>query len=144
MGWQRLRLTAAGLVKQQPDLELDLDGVVAGACAETMAKRLRELGVDGAMLDITGEVLCFGSKPGGAPWQIAVAGPVATLLLHDQALCTSGSENAIEQGGVTRHHIFDPRSGEVNYRLKNIKRGEPDAALMRVPPDYKAPARPSG
>jgi len=37
---------------------------------------------------------------------------------------------------------FDPRSGEVNYRLKGLKRGEPDAALMRVPPDYKQPTRP--
>jgi hypothetical protein len=34
---------------------------------------------------------------------------------------------------------FDPRSGEVNYRLRNLKRGEPDAALMRVPPDYARP-----
>ncbi len=31
---------------------------------------------------------------------------------------------------------FDPRSGEVNYRLKNLKRGEPEAELMRVPADY--------
>jgi len=31
---------------------------------------------------------------------------------------------------------FDPRSGEVNYRLKNLKRGEPDTDLMRVPADY--------
>ena len=38
---------------------------------------------------------------------------------------------------------FDPRSGEVNYRLKNLKRGEPDAALLRVPADYGKPARPS-
>jgi hypothetical protein len=30
---------------------------------------------------------------------------------------------------------FDPRSGEVNYRLANLKRGEPDPALMRVPVD---------
>ena len=37
---------------------------------------------------------------------------------------------------------FDPRSGEVNYRLKGLKRGEPDAALMRVPADYKQPTRP--
>ncbi len=35
---------------------------------------------------------------------------------------------------------FDPRSGETNYRLKNLKRGEPDAALMRVPADYAKPA----
>jgi hypothetical protein len=35
---------------------------------------------------------------------------------------------------------FDPRSGEVNYRLRNLKRGEPDAALMRVPSDYARPS----
>ena len=31
---------------------------------------------------------------------------------------------------------FDPRSGESNYRLQNLKRGEPDALLMKVPADY--------
>jgi hypothetical protein len=31
---------------------------------------------------------------------------------------------------------FDPRSGEVSYRLKNLRRAEPDAALMRVPAEY--------
>ena len=36
---------------------------------------------------------------------------------------------------------FDPRTGEVNYRLKSIKRGEPDAALMRVPADFSKPSR---
>jgi len=34
---------------------------------------------------------------------------------------------------------FDPRSGEVSYRLQNIRRGEPDAALMRPPADYSRP-----
>jgi hypothetical protein len=31
---------------------------------------------------------------------------------------------------------FDPRSGETTYRLSKLKRGEPDAALMKVPVDY--------
>lgn len=35
----------------------------------------------------------------------------------------------------------DPRSGEVNYRLQNLRRGEPDATLMQVPADYDAPRR---
>ena len=30
----------------------------------------------------------------------------------------------------------DPRSGEQNYQLRNIRRAEPEAALMRVPADY--------
>jgi len=38
---------------------------------------------------------------------------------------------------------FDPRTGEVNYRLRNIKRGEPDPALLRVPADYSKAQRPS-
>jgi len=36
---------------------------------------------------------------------------------------------------------FDPRSGEVVYRLHNIRRGEPDAALMKLPPGAKKPER---
>ncbi len=35
----------------------------------------------------------------------------------------------------------DPRSGEVNYRLEKIKRGEPDAALMKVPADFQQSGR---
>lgn len=30
----------------------------------------------------------------------------------------------------------DPRSGEQNYQLRNIRRAEPEATLMRVPADY--------
>lgn len=31
----------------------------------------------------------------------------------------------------------DPRSGDYVYRLEGIRRGEPDAALFAVPPDYQ-------
>lgn len=36
---------------------------------------------------------------------------------------------------------FDPRSGQTAYRLVNLKRGEPDAALMKVPSDYDQKGR---
>lgn len=32
---------------------------------------------------------------------------------------------------------FDPRVGEVSYRLRGVQRGEPDAALFRVPADFQ-------
>ncbi|WP_137172174.1 hypothetical protein [Massilia sp. HP4] len=35
------------------------------------------------------------------------------------------------------HKRSDPRSGEVVYKLENLKRGEPPAALFSVPSDYK-------
>jgi hypothetical protein len=36
---------------------------------------------------------------------------------------------------------FDPRQGEEVYRLKSVRRGEPDATLMRVPQDYEVRGR---
>jgi hypothetical protein len=36
----------------------------------------------------------------------------------------------------------DPRSAQVDYRLVNLKRGEPDPALMKVPGDYRPAAMP--
>lgn len=37
----------------------------------------------------------------------------------------------------------DPRSGEVVYRLEKLKRGEPDASMMKPPADYTRPAPPT-
>ncbi len=41
----------------------------------------------------------------------------------------------LQMNVMTRHS--DPRSGEVVYRLRNISRTEPDAALFQAPADYK-------
>jgi hypothetical protein len=38
---------------------------------------------------------------------------------------------------------FDPRQGEEIYRLRQVKRGEPDAALMRVPADFSRSGMPA-
>ena len=37
---------------------------------------------------------------------------------------------------VVQTRYFDPRSGESVYKLTQLKRGEPDAALFKVPSDY--------
>ncbi len=43
-----------------------------------------------------------------------------------------------------RSRDFDPRVGEVSFRLQDVKRGEPDAALFQVPADYSVPAKSKG
>jgi hypothetical protein len=42
---------------------------------------------------------------------------------------------------VVHTRYVDPRSGERTYRLSQIKRGEPDAALFKVPADYQVRSR---
>jgi hypothetical protein len=49
-----------------------------------------------------------------------------------------------ELGITLRSRDLDPLTGEENYRVQNLKRGEPDASLFRVPADYRRvqPGRP--
>jgi thiamine biosynthesis lipoprotein len=110
------------VVKVAPGVQLDLDGIVAGAAADAIAARLDRLGVGSFYLQITGEVLCRGVKPDGEPWRIGVVDPssdaaggetpVRTLALRDRALCSSGDyRNAVVVDGAVVHHVFDPRTG---------------------------------
>ncbi|MBL8731857.1 MAG: FAD:protein FMN transferase [Planctomycetes bacterium] len=110
------------LCKQRADVELDLDGLVAGAACDAIAARLVALGVSGFYLDVTGEVLCHGEKGPGQPWRIGVVdprsdafggqAPTRIVELLDRSLCTSGDyRNALVLDGDVVHHVFDPRTG---------------------------------
>lgn len=122
VGWRRVRVDGTAIIREQPDIELDLDGLVAGAVADAIAERLAAVGVDAFFLEITGEVLCRGRKPDGEPWRIGVVDPqsdeaggegtAVVVPLLDRALCTSGDyRNAVQVDGRRLHHILDPRTG---------------------------------
>lgn len=122
VGYRGIAVHDGAVQKQRPDVQLDLDGIVAGACADAIAARLDALGVPAFYLQITGEVFCRGEKAPGVPWRIGVVDPasdsaggetpIRTLPLRDRALCTSGDyRNAIVADGRVMNHVFDPRTG---------------------------------
>ncbi|MFT4839610.1 MAG: thiamine biosynthesis lipoprotein [Planctomycetota bacterium] len=121
-GYQFVSIENGKLTKQREDVQLDLDGIVAGAAADAIAVQLLAIGVDSFYLQITGEVLCHGVKPDGVLWRIGVVDPASdvaggqqaavTVPLLDRALCSSGDyRNAVIVGNRVVHHLFDPRTG---------------------------------
>ncbi|MGE3173006.1 MAG: FAD:protein FMN transferase [Planctomycetota bacterium] len=120
--FRQLEVEGEALRKRRPDVEIDLDGLVAGLCADRLGPRLRALGAAGFMLEITGEVLCAGRKPDGSPWFIGIVDPeraepgheqpLTAIPVLDRALCTSGDyRNVTVVDGRVVTHVFDPRTG---------------------------------
>ena len=122
--WRDVRRVAPDQVaKSRPDVELDLDGLVAGLVADTLVHELADPGVTNFMLDITGEVTCRGVRPDGQPWRIGIVDPenatvgaeqsLEIVPLADRALCTSGDyRNFVVADGKVTTHVFDPRTAK--------------------------------
>jgi len=99
--------------------EIDLGGIAKGYIADRVAAYLRNRGVTSALINMGGNVVVIGAKPGGDPWTIGIRDPNGTpdqseevLSIVDGAVVTSGTyERGFTRDGVRYHHILDPKTG---------------------------------
>jgi len=123
-GFGHLTLTPADeLVKDLPDLTINLSGVAKGFGVDQMAKVLLHHALTNFYVSIAGEVLVRGHNPRGIPWQLGISAPIshwreddpmaAVVSLSNQAISTSGDYQKffLDPQGRRLSHIFDPRTG---------------------------------
>lgn len=110
-GWQRLAFERGSRRVQQPGgLWLDFSGIAKGHAGDAIADLMRDAGVDDALVEVGGELVGRGLKPGGQPWWVDLEPPPNTevpplrIALHELAVATSGHY-------VRGAHTIDPRTG---------------------------------
>ena len=109
--------------KGDPRAALDFNAVAQGYSVDLLMEALRERGIDNAMVELGGEVVCRGSNASGGPWRIAVDRPIEgsngsdrtfemVVDVQDRAICTSGSYRKFhEVDGRKISHTIDPGTG---------------------------------
>lgn len=110
---------AAGTVRlKDPVARIDLGGIAKGYIADALAHVLLEHGCDRAFVNLGGNVLTVGTRPGGAPWRIGIRDPkdpqtlIAVVPVVAKSVVTSGLyERYFEKDGVFYHHILSTRDG---------------------------------
>jgi thiamine biosynthesis lipoprotein len=119
-GWWRLAWDPANRTLLLPrNVELDLGATAKALAADRAAARIAaDLGV-GALVGLGGDIAVAGQAPPGG-WRITVAddhtgrapGDGPTVAIVAGGLATSGTTRRRWRcGGVTLHHIVDPRTG---------------------------------
>lgn len=111
-----------------PQTIMDLGGVAKGYIADDLARVMGEHGVSRLVINLGGNVLVRGGRAAdpaarpevlaGEPWRIGIVNPRdpahyrAIMDVADGSVVTSGvHERRFTRGGVTYHHILDPRTG---------------------------------
>ncbi len=140
-GWQHLTVTEAGeLVKDLPDLALDLGAVAKGFAVDEMIRVLQGHGLKDIYASIAGEVRVLGHNPKGTKWVLGITLPVdqwrendpmaAAVTISNQALSTSGDYQKffIDAQGRRLCHIIDARTGTpVQHPLAAVTVIAPDS-----------------
>jgi len=115
--WSLIELTDTGAVKRRDSARVDLGGIAKGRAIDRAADVLRAAGVSGAMVDVGGDLVCFGRPATGEKWSIDVRNPfgpgkMAAFEVTEASVCTSGNyARFAEIAGVRYSHIVDPRNG---------------------------------
>jgi len=123
-------------------MKIDLGGIAKGYAVDRSVEILKEQGALGGMVDLGGNIRCFGRPPQGKDfWRIGVQDPChvddegpaeerisMVLRLTDQAVATSGHYRRFVMVGDRKvSHILDPRTGMSNEQVSSVTIIAPDA-----------------
>jgi thiamine biosynthesis lipoprotein len=105
------------LQSANPNAQYDLGAFAKGYGIDRVIERLRQLGIDNAIVNAGGDLRAIG-RHGERPWRIGVRHPrepgiLASIEISgDESIFTSGDyERYFEVDGRRYHHIIDPRTG---------------------------------
>lgn len=116
-GRDSYRLHPDSVMKLHDGAKVDLGGIAKGYGIDLAVEVMRSAGVAGGLVEVGGDIRCFGAKPGGGKWRILIKNPfsrgngngLGVLRLSEGAICTSGDyERYVEIEGKRYSHIVDP------------------------------------
>lgn len=104
---------------KDPLSKIDLGGIAKGYIGDRMADRLKKLGVKSAIVNLGGNIITIGGKPGANRFVIGIEKPysdrtetIGNVKVKDKSVVTSGVyERQFEKDGVIYYHVLDAKTG---------------------------------
>jgi len=110
---------------KEKGMRIGFGGIGKGYAADRAKMVMKKLGAASGIVNASGDLCAWGSKPDGMPWTIGIADPnlkhhiISYLELNDMAVATSGSyEKYAVIDGKKYSHTIDPKTG---YPVSGIK-----------------------
>jgi len=122
-GYHKVKIENGKVIKENPNMKLDMNALCDGYYCDLIAEFLRETGCDNFLIEIGGEVKALGKNEKGNIWTVGINKPVedsvyinneiqAKVQLENNALATSGNyRNFYIDGGKKYAHTIDPKTG---------------------------------
>lgn len=130
--WQAVEASDESIRLRAPATAITLNGIAQGFAADRAIAALREHGVEHALVN-SGEVRSLGRKPDGNDWTVGIQHPrepeafISLTELRGRSLTTSGDYKTTFSADFSKHHIFDPRTGQSPSEVASVSIVAPTA-----------------
>ena len=113
----------------RPEMSFDTGGIAKGFAADRAIGILKALGIEAALVSVSGDIKAYGTKPDGTVWRVGIRDPrsedpnefIASVDLNNEAISTSGDyERFFIRDGKRYHHILDPKTGYPAYGSMSV------------------------
>ena len=119
VGYEKISVSGNNILFQDDETRIDLGAIAKGYIADRLKEYLESQGVESAIINLGGNVLCVGGRPDGKDFQIGIQKPygersetVAAVAVNGMSVVSSGVyERHFVQDGINYHHILDPSTG---------------------------------
>ena len=75
VGYKKIRIENGRLIKERPEIQIDLNSVAKGYIVDLMGQLMSSRGAKDYLVEIGGEVVCRGKSSRGGNWVVAVDKP---------------------------------------------------------------------
>ncbi|WP_230688469.1 FAD:protein FMN transferase [Hymenobacter jeongseonensis] len=117
-------------------MRMNLAGILQGYGVRRAQALMRQMGIQGGLINGSGDVSCWGRQADGSLWRIAIGDPAhpqsvsSWLTVSDVAVVTAGNyEQYFTVGGKYYGHIIDPATGYPATGLRSVTIICPDVEL---------------
>jgi thiamine biosynthesis lipoprotein len=116
-------------------MKIGFGAIGKGYAADKAKKLLISNGVSGGIINASGDINSWGSKPSGSSWQVAITNPLnknkafAMLPIKDAVVTSGNYEKYVTFNSRRYSHIIDPRSGYPTQGIISVTVFAPKAEL---------------
>jgi thiamine biosynthesis lipoprotein len=136
--WDLIRISDDHATRLGPIASIDLGGIAKGHAIDRAVEILKGAGLWGGMVDIGGDLACFGQPPKDQFWIVDIQNPfdstvLVKMRLVEGAVCTSGDyARPIIIAGQRYSHIVDPVTGRPTQALPSVTVFAPKARTADI------------
>ncbi|HMG93499.1 MAG TPA: FAD:protein FMN transferase [Chryseolinea sp.] len=128
VGSEKIKLKEPNRVYlSEPGMHIGFGAIGKGYAADVVKRKLIERGINGGVINASGDLTVFGRRTDGSLWKVGIADPndpsrvVAWLPVENASVATSGNyEQYFERDGIRYSHNIDPRTGKAVKGIKSV------------------------